>query len=75
MVLGCEAGICEVAIYMAPFFETSVVEHLEFVCDDKGDDAVCETFLEHHETSDSAITVLERVNLFEAYMKVEDVLK
>ena len=50
MVLGCEAGVCEVAIDVAPFFETSIIEHLQFVCDDKGDDAVCETFLEHQET-------------------------
>ena len=75
MVLGCEAGVCEVAIDVAPFFETSIIEHLQLVCDDKGDHAVCETFLEHQETSDSAITVLERVCLLEAYVKVEDVLK
>ena len=75
MVLGCEAGVYEVAIDVAPFFETSIIEHLEFVCDDKGDNPVCKAFLEHQETSDSAITVLERVNLLEAYMKVEDVFK
>ena len=75
MVLGCEAGVCEVAINVAPFLETSIIEHLEFVCDDKGDYAVCETFLEHHEASDSAITILERMNLLETYVKVEDVLK
>ena len=44
MVLGGEAGVCEVAINMAPFFGSSIIEHLEFVCDDKGDDAVCKTF-------------------------------
>ena len=75
MVLGCEAGICEVAVNVPPFFETSIIEHLEFVCDDKGDNPVCKTFLEHQETSDSAIAVLERVNLLETYMKVKNVLK
>ncbi len=75
MVLGGEAGVCEVAIDVAPFLESSIIEQLEFVCDDKGDDAVCETFLEHQQAPNSAIAVLERMNLLEAYMKVKDVLK
>ena len=26
LVLGCEAGICEVAIYVAPFLEAAIIE-------------------------------------------------
>lgn len=62
-ILSCKTSICKVAINMYPFLEASIIEHLEFVCDDKRDDTICKTFLEHYQASNSAITVLERMYL------------
>jgi hypothetical protein len=60
---------------MAPFVETSVIEHLQIVCNDEGDDAISEAFFEHDEASYSTITILKRMNLLETHMKIEDIFK
>jgi hypothetical protein len=60
---------------VAPFTETAVVEHLEFIRDDEGDYFVGQTFLEHQQTTYSAIAVLERMNALEVYVESEDVFQ
>ena len=39
VVLGCEACIEQEALDARPFTETSIVEHLQVVGDDEGDDS------------------------------------
>lgn len=75
LVLGCEDGICEVAIYVAPFAEAAIIKELEIVCDDEGDDGVSEAFLEHDKATYASVAILEGMNLLEADMKVEDVFE
>ena len=75
MVLGCKAGVCQITINMPPFLQASIIEHLQFVCDDKGDNAICQTLLEHQQASNSAIAILKGMNLLKAHMKVEDIFK
>ena len=57
---------------MAPFAQATIVEHLQFVGNDEWHDATTQTLLEHHETPHTAIAVLERMNLLEADMKVDN---
>ena len=45
LVLGSEDGVCEIAVYMAPFSEATIVEHFEFVCDDEGNDDLSASFI------------------------------
>lgn len=69
MVLGCQAGVGQVAVGVAPFTQSSVVEHLQLVGNDEGNDAALETLLEHDEASDTAVAVLKRMDALKTYMK------
>ena len=60
---------------MAPFAKAAVVVELELFCDDEGDDAVGEAFLEHHQAADAAVAVLEGVYAFELAVEVDDVFE
>ena len=75
VVLSGQAGVGEVAVHLAPFPQPTVIEELELLGDDERDDSVCEAFLEHHQTPDSSVSVLERMDEFEPLMKVNDVLQ
>ena len=75
LVLRRQAGVGQVAVDVAPFAKAAIVEHLEFVGDDKRYDAAVQALLEHDETPHTTIAVLERVNLLEADVQVEDVLQ
>ena len=60
---------------MPPFTQTAIIKHLYFVSDDERDDAAAQTLLEHDETAHAAISILERMNLFETDMKIEDIFQ
>ena len=60
---------------MTPFVETSVIEHFQIICDDKGDDVISEAFLEHDEATNAAIAILEGMNLLEAHMEIKKIFK
>ena len=75
LILGREAGVCEVAINMTPFAKATIIEELEVVCDDEGDDVISEAFLKHDKAAHASVAILERMNLLKADMKVEDVFK
>ena len=60
---------------MSPFSQSTIVEHLEFVCDNERHNAICQAFLEHQQPPNSAVSILKRMNLFEANMKIKDVIE
>ena len=60
---------------MTPFVETSVIEHFQIICDDKGDDVISEAFLEHDEAPNTSIAILEGMNLLEAYVEVKNIVE
>ena len=60
---------------MTPFVETSVIEHFQIICDDKGDDVISEAFLEHDEATNAPVAILERMNLLEADMEIKNVFE
>lgn len=41
LVLSSKAGVNEVARSLLPLVQATIVEHLEFICDDKWDYAMC----------------------------------
>jgi len=60
---------------MPPLTQTSVIEHLQFVGDDERNDTTAQALLKHDETPNASITILERVYLLEANMKIENVFQ
>ena len=59
---------------MSPLAKSTVVEHLQFLGDDKGDKAVCHTLFEHQQPAHTAVPVLKWMNSLKAYMKVKNIL-
>ena len=60
---------------MAPLSEASIIEHLQLVCDDKRNDIICQALLEHQQATNTTITVLERMDLLKADMKIENIFE
>ena len=75
VVLCREAGVAQILAYGGPLLQAAVVEHLEVVGDDEGNDAGRQALLEHHETSDAAVAVLKRVDTFETLVQVEYIVE
>ena len=75
LILGGETGICEVAINVTPLMKSAIIEHLQIICDDEGNDAICEAFFEHDETAYTSVAILEGMNLLEADMEIKDVFE
>ncbi len=74
-VLRQEVGVAEVAGLGFPILEAAVVEGFEVVCDDEGDEAAAEAFLEQQEAADAAVAVLEGVDALEAVVEVQQVVE
>lgn len=75
VVLRREAGVAQIFAYGWPLLQASVVEHLEVIGDDEGNDAGRQTLLEHHKASDTAVAILKWVDAFETLVQVEDVVE
>jgi len=58
-VLGEAAGIAEVAFFNFPILETAAVEGFEIVCDNEGDHAEAQAFLEQQQAAHATGAVLE----------------
>ena len=58
---------------MPPLTQATIIEHLQFVGDDEGNDTTTQALFKHDETTYTPITVLERVNLLETDMIIEDI--
>ena len=60
---------------MSPFMESAVIEQLEFIGNDKRNNAVGQAFLKHNQAAHTPVAVLKRMNLLEAHMEIEDVFQ
>ena len=60
---------------MVPLFKAAVVEQLQIVLNNEGDNIVLQALLEEEQSSYAAISVLERMNALKSYMEGYDVLK
>ena len=68
-ILGSEAGVCEEAFLTIPFFEAAVVEQLQIVLDNEGDDIVLQALFKENQAACTAISVLEGMYAFKSYME------
>lgn len=74
-VLSGQAGIEQIASGIVPFAQSAVIVHLQLISDYERDISVRKTLLEHDQTSDTAVSILKRVDAFEALMEVYDILE
>ena len=74
-VLSCEAGINQIGFLFVPFFQTSVIEKLQVILDDKRHNVVFEALFEKNKSANTTITVLERVYAFKSYMELNNIVK
>lgn len=75
VVLRRETGVAQIFAHGGPLLQTAVVKHLEVIGDDEGNDAGCQTLLEHHKASDTAVAILKWVDAFETLVQVENVVE
>ena len=75
MILRRKACVCQVAWHLRPFVQSTVIKHLQFLRDDKGDDIVLQAFLEHDQPSDTSVAILKRMYQFKALVEVKDILQ
>ena len=73
MVLCRKACVEERAGGLRPLAQTAIIEHFEFVGDDKRHDAAAQAFLKHYQSTDAAVAVLKRMYRLEALMEIKDV--
>lgn len=74
-ILCCQTGIEEISVDLSPFIEPTIVVELQLLSDDERNYVVRQALLEHQESSDPAVAVLERVDALELAVKVDDVFK
>ena len=48
LILCGQTGICQIAFFIVPFFQSTIIEHLQIILDDKRNDIIFQTFLEHN---------------------------
>ena len=75
VVLGGEASVHEISVYMPPLPKPPVIEELEILGNNKWNDSVRKAFLEHHKSSYPAVAILKRMDGLKFLMEVYDVLQ
>ena len=48
LILCGQTGICQITFFFVPFFQSTIIEHLQIILDDKRNDIIFQTFLEHN---------------------------
>ncbi len=74
-ILRCQASICQITFPIIPFFQPTVIEHLQIIFNDERNDIIFQTFLKHNQTSYTTVTVLERMDSLKLNMKIKDILQ
>ena len=74
-ILGCKASVGQIAIDVPPLTQSSVVEHFQFVGNDKGNVPVVQTLLEHQQSPYTAIAVLKGMDSLKTHMEAKNVFK
>jgi hypothetical protein len=74
-ILGGEASIHEEAFFSIPFFEATVVEQLQIILDNEGNDIVLQTLFKEDQAAYAAISILEGMDAFESHMEGYDVFE
>ena len=52
-----QAGICQITLFVVPFFQSTIVEHLQIILDDEWNDIIFQAFLKHNQSANTTISV------------------
>lgn len=56
-VLSIQTSICQIAFFRFPFGESTVIEHLFRILDDKRNDTEAQAFFQRNQSTDSAVAI------------------
>ena len=73
--LGSASDIGEDARIFIPCFQSSMIFATVLVIDDKGNYLMAQAFFDHDQSAKTAVAVLKGVDLLEADMEIQDILK
>ena len=73
--MGEAAGVAEIAALGFPVLKAAVVEGLQIVRDDEGNNTGSQAFLEKQQAADAAVAVLEGVDALEAVVEVQQIVE
>ena len=74
LVLRSQAGICQISFFIAPFFQSTIIEHFQIVLNTERNNIIFQTFLKHNEPAHTTVSVLERMNPLKLHMEVQEYL-
>ena len=71
----CETGVHEEAFFAIPLFNPTVVEQLQVVLNNEGDDVILQTLLKEDQAAYTAVSILEGMDALKGHMEGHDILK
>lgn len=57
LILCGQTGICQITFLIVPLFQSTVVEHLQIILNDKRNDIVFQALLKHDQSAHTPITI------------------
>ena len=73
MILCRQAGIHQISLLAPPLLQSTIIKLLNIILDDKRRYSISQAFLEHDQSSHTAISVLKRVYLLKLIMKLNNI--
>ena len=74
-ILCGQTGISQITLFIIPFFQSSVIEHLQIILYDEWNNIIFQAFFEHNQSSYTTVAVLERMDSFKLHMEVQNIFK
>ena len=59
LVLRSQAGICQIAFFVVPFLQATVIEHLQIVLNDERNNIVFQALLKHNQSAHTTVAVMQ----------------
>ena len=75
LILRGKASVGQISAILCPFGQAAVIEHLEFLVDDKRNDIIAQALLEKNQSANTTVSILKRVDMFKAVMEIKDLFK
>lgn len=69
-ILRCQTGVCQIALFIIPFLQSTIIKHLQIIIYDKRNDIIFQTFLKHDQSADASIAILEWMYPLKLHMKI-----
>ena len=74
-ILSCKARIKKIAVLLVPLRESTIIERLHVISNDKRNNVMSKAFFKHDQPADTSIAILEWVNALNANVIINNVFK